>query len=116
LASEFGEALYSPHGGAVSFFLEISARLTKIDVMEVPMAKYVSAGLVVFTGIVLVIVMATVATSRFDSCYEPPLSQWTPRVASTTNGPSPTPAPPRATVTLQVQADQSDIEISWAEN
>lgn len=80
------------------------------------MERIVSGGLVALTGCILIALFVALANTRFDPCFEPPLSQWTPHIASLANAPSPTPAPPRALVTVKIQADESDLEIDWADS
>ncbi len=78
------------------------------------MQRLVSGGLWLFTCGILTAVFVALATHRFEICDETPRP---PACAATTaNAPAPTPAPPRQVVTLQIQADKSGLEVSWADN
>jgi hypothetical protein len=80
------------------------------------MQKVASGGLLLLTCGILIGVFVCLASRRFEVCDETPLPRLPARVASVANSPAPTPAPPRELVTLQIQADKSGLEVSWADD
>jgi hypothetical protein len=84
--------------------------------LETQMKTIVSAAMLVLTCSVLVGLFVALTNYRFEDCEPAALSETALHVASNTNAPCPTLAPPRGTVTLQIQTDHSELEVSWAEN
>ena len=80
------------------------------------MKKIVSVAMLALTCFVLIGVLVALANARFEVCDPAALPKAFSHVASNANAPSPTPAPPRGIVTLQIQADHSELEVGWAEN
>jgi hypothetical protein len=80
------------------------------------MRKIVSIGMLILTCSVLVSILVALANARFDVCDPASMPKMLSHVASNSNAPAPTPAPPRGFVTLQVQTDHSELEVGWAEN
>jgi hypothetical protein len=80
------------------------------------MRRTASGALVLLTSGILIGVFVALASRRFEVCDETPLPRLPARVAAVANSPAPTPAPPRELVTLQIQADKSGLEVSWADN
>jgi hypothetical protein len=80
------------------------------------MQRIAPRGLLLLTCGILIGVSAARASPRFEICDETPLPPLSARVAAMADSPSPTPAPPREVVTVQIQADKPGLEVSWADN
>lgn len=68
------------------------------------------------TSTVLVAVMVFLGTSRLEYCGQPEVLR--PRIGTmlAAEGPTPTLAPPLKVVVVRVEADNTDLEVGWAEN
>jgi hypothetical protein len=80
------------------------------------MKKILSGAMLVLTCSTLIGLFVALNSARFEVCEPVALPEALSSVASAINAPSPTLAPPREVVTLQIQTDHPEIEVGWAEN
>jgi hypothetical protein len=69
----------------------------------------------IVTGVILMALMAVLASSRSDDCGTVDMPKRLANAAAE-NGPTPTLAPPQKFVFLRVESDKPDIQVGWAEN
>ena len=70
----------------------------------------------ILAGTILFAAMVVLATNRPEDCG--PLDMPKPHVnaAASADGRTPTPAPPQHLVSVRVESDRPDIQVSWADN
>jgi hypothetical protein len=94
-------------------------RLTPTDIShkkKIAMKKIISGGMLLLTCCVLLGVFVALANCRFEFCDPASMAHTLPQVACNASVPTPTLAPSRELVSLQIETDRSDLEVGWAEN
>ena len=68
------------------------------------------------TAAVLLTTAIFLGTGRLEYCGQPEALRPPSGVSTAAKTDSPTPAPPRQVVFIQIETDKSDLEIGWIEN